>query len=677
MLAALSASAAPVTIHFIHFSDLHAHLTPHLDKVNINGVAEVHTRGGLARVAQAIKDMRALYPNTIAMNIGDAYHGGVEAFFTNGNAIIDPVNAVGFDVGVPGNWDYAFGGDVTRLRYATLTALQTRLLQMRVGAIKRPNFPQLAANVSYAPGCPMSGQVMPATLTKTVAGIKVGMIGLSSDIVPMMGANLANCLVFTQGETNYKNLVEAQASSLRSEGAQIVVVMSELGIHKNSRLAQVLGKGLVDVIFSAHTHEATPVPLQSDSGTLVVESGNDGNIGRMAITIDGGVVLAREWTLTPITPSQAEDPVVAGLVATARAPFLAPAPNMTWSAPMGVTQTLNQPINTVVGYVNAPLDRRGALSSSFNNSFSQWLRSKAATDMAITPGFRFDAIVPAPGAWLEDNSVTNGAVTLEDVYRFFPLAYGISTGSVSGQRLSEILSENLNAVFAREEFSQGGGWTDGFAGLNTVVDLSGQSPKIVSLSDARGAAISAASIYSVTGCVRPFDPTDVLCGYTGFSNVAPLINSATSAPWTVVDIATDMFAANFIGAASPSALTLQNAPPLWPESLFVQPLSVNVTGQVSIVRSSLIYDRKTQTYRTTLQVKNNGASTLKRPLHLELSGFASGVSLVNFAGSHDGVPYLRIDADLAAGASANATAVFSNPTNQSLTYTVKTYSGGV
>ena len=83
-------------------------------------------RGGLARLATLIKKIRSENPNSVLMNIGDTYHGGVEGLFTNGNAIVDPVNALGIDVGVPGNWDYAYGPGVFRLRYATgLTALQT------------------------------------------------------------------------------------------------------------------------------------------------------------------------------------------------------------------------------------------------------------------------------------------------------------------------------------------------------------------------------------------------------------------------------------------------------------------------------------------------------------------------------------------------------------------------
>lgn len=127
-LAAPSLQAA-TTITFLEYKDLHAHLVPHLDLVRAPGSAcpdendhfeaatagqldastIIGVRGGVARLATLMKQIRATSTNVVAMNIGDAYHGGAEAFYTSGEAIIDPVNALGFDVGVPGNWDFAYG----------------------------------------------------------------------------------------------------------------------------------------------------------------------------------------------------------------------------------------------------------------------------------------------------------------------------------------------------------------------------------------------------------------------------------------------------------------------------------------------------------------------------------------------------------------------------------------
>lgn len=66
-----------VTITFIHFNDLHAHLTPRLDLVpdappgQTAAKTKIVERGGLAHFAALIKRIRAENPHSILMNVGD------------------------------------------------------------------------------------------------------------------------------------------------------------------------------------------------------------------------------------------------------------------------------------------------------------------------------------------------------------------------------------------------------------------------------------------------------------------------------------------------------------------------------------------------------------------------------------------------------------------------------
>ena len=96
------------SITLIHLNDLHANLVSHLDMVRVvpedGGAAEarVEMRGGIARIATLIKQIRHENPHSLVMNVGDTFHGGIEALYTRGNAIVPAVNALGIDVGVPG-----------------------------------------------------------------------------------------------------------------------------------------------------------------------------------------------------------------------------------------------------------------------------------------------------------------------------------------------------------------------------------------------------------------------------------------------------------------------------------------------------------------------------------------------------------------------------------------------
>ncbi len=564
---------------FLHFNDLHAHLTPHWDRVpdEAPGAApestDLQRRGGLARLATLVKKLRSETPASVLMNVGDTFHGGVEALYTVGNAIVAPVNALGVDVGVPGNWDFAFGPSITRRRFGGETV--AGLLPPFAGDVLQPSYPNLAANVTVTLPAERDGEpFLPPTMTLELGGVLVGFIGLTSDIVPMMFEQLAVGFEFAQGEEAHRALIDRHASALRAAGAEIVVVMSELGIHKDYRLAQILAPDAVDVIFSAHTHEVTTEPLTSRSGALVVEAGNDGYLGRMDITLRDGAVVERRWELTPITVDIPEDAAMKALVDAARAPFLASSLDLGLAVPV-TAQRLTGPIDTVVGHANFALDRRAALESSFNDIATDVFHDISGTDVAITPGFRFDAVVPEPGSLLEDNTVAMGEITLEDVYRFFPVSYSMATGETTVDVLEGVLEELLGNVYSEDAFSQAGGWVDGFSGVRASVDLeSGDGDRVRDFAVVSGEEVlTGTDMVTVTGCIRPLERPGVLCSHTGFSNVTPLVNEESGLVWTPVDLF--IHGLGIDDQIPRRDIVDMSGRPTWPENPFVQPLRLS------------------------------------------------------------------------------------------------------
>lgn len=561
-------------ITFIHLNDLHAHLTTHTDLVRYGEKDKLEQRGGIARLSTLIKRLRKDNPNNVLMNIGDAFHGGVEALFTNGNAIIDPVNALGIDVGVVGNWDYAYGPIVTRSRYGALKSMGL----FTDGKVKRPNYPNLAANLKITlPFFRRGDYLMPPTLTKTIDGVQIGFIGITSDIVPRMHPLLAFGLKFLDYDTQqYSDLIEKHANELRKNGAQIVVVMSELGIQKDYSLANRVAPNLVDVFFSAHTHEVVRAPLQTSSGALVVESGGGGGyLGRMNITVQNNRVIRRDWQLFDVDRKIPEDPAMKLLVATARAPFLGNQVNVKMPN-MAVDIKLTRSIDTVVGYTPVPLDRRNVLESTFNDVMADIMRKVGKTQVAITPGFRFDSPVYAAGTLLEDNTIANGAITLEDVYRDFPVPYLISTGSIRADKLKQVIEQNLSSVFSTDMAIQSGGWADGWSGLKLKLDLAnanGQRVLDMRLKD-EAKALQSDEIVTVTGCSRPFDSKadTTLCSYDGFDSIEELTNPDTGKQWTAADLFIYGLQNGLIDKQVRHDIEDMHRTKMWPQNEFVQPL---------------------------------------------------------------------------------------------------------
>ncbi len=685
-LATPAVQAATVT--FLHVNDLHAHLTAHADMVaeaagQPGAATHLAERGGLARLATLIQRQRAAHPASVLMNVGDTYHGGVEALYTNGNAIVDPVDALGIDIGVPGNWDFAYGPAVTRLRYGEVAAPEKRMLEAAAGmAIQSPVFPNLGGNVTLTAGSHAGQPLMPATQMMTIGGVQVGFIGITSDIVPEMHRMLAAGMRFLEGEAAYRDYVDAHAAQLRAAGAQLVVVMSELGIHKDARLADVIQAGSVDVFFSAHTHEAIFEPLVGKSGARVVEAGNDGWLGRMRVTIEPGLRPVFDWAMLAVTPDLPEDPAVKAQVARARAPFLADADHdgkldVPITLPnRALPLTLDVPIDAVVGHVDAAMDRRNALESSFNAAWSEALREYAGTELALTPGFRFDAVA-APGEQYEDAHVASGEVTMEDVYRYFPVPYGMAVGTASGAHLRDIVERNLAAVFSLDAFAQHGGWMDGWAGLGMQIDLgAADGARVQGLQRADGSPIAPTDTLSVAGCQRPMDDSDVLCSYGGFAEVMPLPNPATGQAWMVQELFAELLAQGRVAPRVQTVLSDTAATPLWPQQQAVQPLMANMTDKVAIRIGRLAYDRKTGLYSGTVTVNNPGDTALAAPLRLVLADLGAGVRLANAQGEWYGQPFVRLPA-LPAGGTATVTVSFSKSRRQPVSYRAQVWSGGV
>lgn len=608
----IPSSSASSRITFIELNDLHANLMPHWEQVRTGGrMVKVGKRGGLARIATKIGQIRAANPkNTILMNIGDTYHGGAEGMFSNGNAIIKPVDALQIDVGVPGNWDFAYGPIVTNARYGNVQRSE----------VLRPNYTVLAANATFktpdmVQGRPMmermakrmfnyqEGQAfLPPTTIIERQGIKIGFIGITSDIVERMHPMMAMNIAFTQGQRAYLDLIQRHAATLRSQGVNMVVVMSELGIHKDWNLANNLPRQTVDVFFSAHTHEATFNKRISRSGAIVVEAGNDTYLGEMNVDFRNGRPSNYQWTLHQIDQRIPEEPIMREIIAKARAPFVKPNPNIeiptVTPGRIGLmgnmmqmsSQKLTRGLDEIVGYTQVPLERRNSLENNFNNVFTDLLREKTGADVAITPGFRFDSSVIPPKRtfngyqgehyWMaENNSVLDGEITVADIYRFIPAPYQLAQGQITGAGLRNIIEENINAVYSPTIFEQSGGWVDGFSGLQLDVDLSRpKGQRVISMRDKEtNREIRANDVLQVAGCARPMDmnASETLCSYKGFKNVTNLTQANGKQSLAAADFLMDAIEK---GKLNNDHIHVRkdirdlNRTNLWPDLEFYQPL---------------------------------------------------------------------------------------------------------
>jgi hypothetical protein len=95
-------------------------------------------------------------------------------------------------------------------------------------------------------------------------------------------------------------------------------------------------------------------------------------------------------------------------------------------------------------------------------------------------------------------------------------------------------------------------------------------------------------------------------------------------------------------------------------------------AQYPVTVGPLFYSRVTRTYSATVTVLNNSSSAATGPLSVVISGLAQGVTLTNSTATISGSPSIRVlasGATLNPGASATATAVFSDTSNAAIQFT--------
>lgn len=279
------------TITLMQLQDMHGHIHPHAE-IFPDGRKDPES-GGLAKMSTLIKQVRAESPNSLLLAIGDTTHGSTETTFSLGDVMMPWLNSLNIDAFTPGNWDFGYGPRVYRQRFTPNTAIQLAPNNRTTIAwmddvlcntcnvpdgltattyaschVTKASFPTVAINLynydelagTTNPAQPLGPPVHPGYIVKKVGDVNVGVIGITSDVVPQQAQAFNTGLRFTMG---YKELPQAIANA-EAAGAEIIVVLSELGLAKKVQLVKEFPE--IKVMFSGHTRERPP-RRRSRSGT--------------------------------------------------------------------------------------------------------------------------------------------------------------------------------------------------------------------------------------------------------------------------------------------------------------------------------------------------------------------------------------------------------------------------
>ncbi len=410
------------------------------------GPANCVFAGGVAYLADDIKDLEATNPNTLVVSAGDNIGASplISAAFHD-EPTIEALNQLGLDVSAVGNHEFDEG--------------VTELLRMQNGdchptdgcqtghTFAGANFDFLAANVVYKD----TGEtIFPASTVKTVGGVKVGFIGLTLEGTPniVSAAGIASVNFLDEATT-----INAAADDLRSQGVKTIVVL----LHEGGRQSVSLNPNTidtctgisgaivdivhnltptVDMVVSGHTHNAYNCLLPKSDGTLVPVS-SASSFGRLVTDIDMKVnsKSGRPMTISvdnKIVFRDDADANETALVNYYKARVAPIANAIVGSISADITNTNNAAGESALGDVIADAQRAYTQTSGSQFAF-------------MNPGGIRTSLIFNQISGTEQP----GQVTFGETFAVQPFNNLVSTQDMTGQQIKDTLEQSFKGCFGR------------------------------------------------------------------------------------------------------------------------------------------------------------------------------------------------------------------------------------
>ena len=452
-------------------------------------------RGGMARLATLVREVRRESPNTVFVLGGDTLSPSVESTFLQGAQMIAALNAIGLDYATFGNHEFDFGPAVL------------------VERMHESKFRWLSANVvDRGSGRPFGGASTDEVVT--LGGLRIGLFGLTMADAARTSRPGPDILFNAPLDAG-----KAAAARLRARGSAVVVAVTHQEMAEDKALAAAAD---VDLILGGHEHD----PLVAEEGkTLITKSGSD---ARHLVQVDvwltrEGKLVERSWRFREVSRRVAADPAVEELV-------------------RAYAARLDRELDAVVGRTDVALEARTSRvriqETNVGDFITDLLRERLGSDVALLNG----------GAIRTNRTVPAGPLTKRDIHALLPFTDVVMKLEMRGRDLRAALEHGL-AQTDRE----GGGFLQ-VSGIRFVWD-----PQAAAGQRLVGATIGAQpleneTLYSVavpSYLVRGGD------GYTAFRR-AKVVVDESSGPQVAQTIMDAIVARGTIAPATDGRITARS-----------------------------------------------------------------------------------------------------------------------
>lgn len=412
-----------VRLTFFFTNDLHGGITP--QKAEFLNPEFPPKLGGGAAAAYLINKMREQATRdghgVLIIDSGDIFQGTLVGTRSEGIAIVEYMNKIGYDAVVPGNHDFDLGKD--------------NLIEL----IKISEFPWISTNI-YDKETGERWQWVKPWVIKEIEGLKIGITGATT-----MGTEYMSFPENIQGlefRPEVPNLQRA-VDELRQQEVDLVVAMVHAGLPydtregyeelKKTNIDSVLKSGAnameiahyvrgIDLLLGGHIHRGYDEPWEDPRNhTICIQNyGNGGNLGWIDLFVDmptrsiayydypadgSTLLLLQEDEFWP-------DTTVLNFIKSQQEKY-------------------EKGFEEIIGSSRVALTRSSIGESPMNNLITDAMRQRVNADFAITNfgGIRAD-LKPGP-------------ITREDIFKVLPFGNQITTFDVNGAFLKRIIESRV------------------------------------------------------------------------------------------------------------------------------------------------------------------------------------------------------------------------------------------
>jgi 5'-nucleotidase/UDP-sugar diphosphatase len=371
-------------IRILHLNDFHGFAEPYRPF----GSSEL--LGGIAYLAAKAKELRKEKP-TLLLAAGDMIQGHNWANLSQGESVIELMNAMGFDAMVVGNHEFDFGSE----------ALKKRIAEAR--------FPILGANVEGL-------QALKPFIVKELSGIKVAIVGLVTSETPISThpRNVAGFRFLPVEEVSARYIQELKGR------ADLILFLTHLG-HAADRILAEKVEG-IDVIVGGHSHTKVAKPVRLGQ-TLIVQAWEHGKaLGVLDLKIQDGKIAGFDGHLEEIRPKAGgEDPTIQAIVEKYR-------------------KRAEAVLETPIGEAEVDLDGENVRRRETNlgNLIADIVRAACKAEAAIINGGGIRM------------SIAKGTIRVKDIHSVLPFDNYIVAIGLTGRQIVEALEHGVSGLEENE-----------------------------------------------------------------------------------------------------------------------------------------------------------------------------------------------------------------------------------